>query len=565
MLQEESGMIPKTQNYKNTGYILWDSDQEGVKATYLPAPNKSAHGFFHMATIKGNGFDPSIQSVLKFNVALVSDPPEGLDRMVPLILFLSPKGSNVRDGQRLKFFADFDLHKISFSIPNEIFQNEIDIHLRVPAQLHSEMRISQFRLLTSVNGNPVSRVPSLSASDFNDRPFSLEAFWNQAGRRLSLTCLDESVFFDLPESWSVDMVTHNQRELVEDFMFGGLRAKFFGVQRLLDKAMSPARMNTGAHGKTVLSYSTGEDSTAALAVLPENTPRYFCRRPYKKFITCTGKMVPLKRRYAEEHAISLVPDCIIVDTDMELLTTKFGGKFGNPTTASVASVGVLLANFLDVSSVSIGAQLETSYLINGRAFTDVFSIKSSMPWKYKRLFNYAGLDICYPVSALSEVLTNRTVTAVADRFFTASCPHMGADLKPCGKCYKCFRKVQLSGGNLSKLPPKTLKLLDKNPLKMATSSIYAARKGGFKHHAFDRYKDLDLSFLERYYDRAVETLVPFALRDFIRQRYCELGFEPMTADDEYKLRTIATHIAPKLYCQEEAFPPVCVNENETPC
>ena len=544
------------QTWKGSGWLVWDSTSEGLNALYEPYSTKSAHGFFHLATLRGADFEKSLESVLKFKAEVDSDEFDNATDSMPFVLFLSSPDAPVRDGQRLKFFAGNGQRQISFVIPNHSLENPVDVHIRVLAQFRGRLRISKMNLIGCLNEAPVSRVPSLSTSSIPDTPLSLVSSWKQEGQRLSLNCLQESVFFDMPIGWNLDSVTSKQRDLVDDFIFGGLRSKFFGVQRLIDQDLPPAKADAGADGKTVLSFSTGEDSTASLAVLPENTPCYFCRRPYNYFFTHSGQPVELERRYAEEYALSLVPDCLIIDSDMELLTTKFGGKFGNPTTASVASIGALLAEYIGVTSVSIGAQLETSYLRNGQTYTDVSAVKSSVFRKYKNIFNYANLDICYPVGALSEVLTNHIVNASADRFFAVPCPHTGADLKPCGACYKCFRKIQMAGGSISSPNKKCLKILSKTPLKMATSAIYAARKGGYTHAVFEQYEGVELSFLERYYDYALETLVPQGLRQYIRQRYREYGFEPMTSDDDYRLRTIAKLLAPKLYRHDLAFPKV---------
>ena len=67
------------------------------------------------------------------------------------------------------------------------------------------------------------------------------------------------------------------------------------------------------------------------------------------------------------------------------------------------------------------------------------------------------------------------------------------------KCIKCFRKLGIDG-NVIKINKNIQNILEKYPIKMATSTVYSCQKSGYnKSENINKYINLDLVFLERYY------------------------------------------------------------------
>jgi len=526
-------------------------DERGARLRIRCDVPGEVHRFVRFGRFRNLDLDGELSSVVKFQAQIIS--PDPVSNRVPIVLFAKRPGEKVADAQRFKFFAGDDARDISFEFSNTDLVAPFHLILRVGREFSGTLEIRNFGLIGRVAGEAVFCAPMLTGAPLV-RPLDLSRNWTMDGSQLLITWLGEAVRFRLPDDWNFTDLDDARRSLVEDFLFGSIENRLFGVQRRLETAEKrPDWREIGADGKTLLAFSTGEDSTAALAILPEGTACYFCERPFDSFYSCAGDRVALEDRPAERYALDRVPDCILVPTDMELLNTKFGGKLGNPSTLAVVAIGVLLAGYTGSTSVSIGAQLETSYLRNGQVFTDIFEFEDSIFWRYKRLFNEAGLDISYPTAALSEVLTNAITLAVRDQYFAVPCPHTNADLEPCGHCPKCFRKMQLSGTRDFQPDDYTRKVVNKHPLKMATSAIYAARKGGYSCENIAQYDDMDLSFLERYYGRAIETLTPLGLHAPIEDALKAHGYVAMSEDDELKLRAVGRRLHPERHDEGRAM------------
>ena len=59
--------------------------------------------------------------------------------------------------------------------------------------------------------------------------------------------------------------------------------------------------------------------------------------------------------------------------------------------------------------------------------------------------------------------------------------------------------------------------------------------------------DTDLSFLERYHDNAIKHFVPRQLQKHVRARLAQYGIQPMSYDDEQKLRRVAETFWPEKF------------------
>jgi hypothetical protein len=95
-------------------------------------------------------------------------------------------------------------------------------------------------------------------------------------------------------------------------------------------------------------------------------------------------------------------------------------------------------------------------------------------------------------------------------------------------------------------------VLDTHPLKSATSVVFAAQRAGYRHPALDRFRDLHLGFLERYFDYALEQMLPAELASHVRDEFAHVGIDPMDGEDERQLRTVGQTFWPERFTWERA-------------
>lgn len=198
----------------------------------------------------------------------------------------------------------------------------------------------------------------------------------------------------------------------------------------VDLTLSPRRLPTA--GRDALAYSGGVDSTAALALLPEDTIPIFMHR------------VPLpggaRGLYRPDAALQSCTDvqtsgyhAEIVDTTMEYAREPIG--FAVDWTN--ASGAILLADHLGLRSVSFGMVAESAFHIGHPRFSEL--ARRSVYAGWAPLFERVGVPISLPTSGLSEVMTSKIATEQAFRWSSQSCIRGTAE-QPCMNCFKCFRK-----------------------------------------------------------------------------------------------------------------------------
>lgn len=373
--------------------------------------------------------------------------------------------------------------------------------------------------------------------------------WWQQGNRLWLRWLERDFFVDMPATFELGRVPKAHLELAEMLLFDQLEMLRFGL---------PSRMYSDAFkdfegvvdreeiepGRTLLCFSAGEDSTAALALLPEDTVCIYLRRAYSAYKTASGAHVELGQRDFERAAIRQAAGQVElheVPTDFETIGLSVGLRHGFRDGIGYALVPVLLAEAFDANIVALGATLDLSMMSGGHSWKDSFNKVDTGYSRRLNAFAAAGLIMSWPVGMLSEVATHAVCAAVRDRFTAVPCPDVSPEGQACGKCYKCFRKSGFAG--VMPAPgPFARKKLSKRPLDMAMSTVYGAQKVGYSGEGMDEYADVDLEFIERYHRRGLVYFLPRGLRDSVARKLSEFGVLPMSDEDEEKLRGLCLHI-----------------------
>lgn len=302
----------------------------------------------------------------------------------------------------------------------------------------------------------------------------------------------------------------------------------------------------------LLAFSAGEDSTAAATLLPDDVVKYHCARSYSRYRRGDGQWIQLAPTDAIERACRAVPNTLMIPNDFECIGIAVGTPHGYRHNFGYAALGVLLADHFDAGTLAFGSVMEQVFMGSGNNYIDIAAMLESRANRLKELFRKGGTFFALPTGGLSEVITNRIAREGRYGGLAVPCPSADAEGKPCGVCFKCFRKTRLDGAVGRDPNPGVLKIIEKYPLKSATSLVYAAQKSGYSHPAIDPYKGQDLSFLERYHDHAVEHFMPDSLRESLRHALVEHGVVPMTEGDEQKLRGIGRVFWPEQFNAEKA-------------
>lgn len=205
----------------------------------------------------------------------------------------------------------------------------------------------------------------------------------------------------------------------------------YSIHSEIDIDLKPRKMpDSGYPG---LAFSGGCDSSAALCIMPENTIPVFLERPMIE-----------NSMYNSEAALKscdLVKDLgyhiEIVESNFEYIRNPVGF----PSDLAHASVLLLLAENLNLDSISFGTVLESSYGVGHEKFRDY---GNGSHWKlYSNLFKSVGIELSLPVCGISEVGTAIICEKSPMGYISQSCIR-GEWKEPCLKCWKCFRKQLLS-------------------------------------------------------------------------------------------------------------------------
>jgi hypothetical protein len=358
--------------------------------------------------------------------------------------------------------------------------------------------------------------------------------WAQEGTRLTCRCAYGDYFAEMPESWELARIHPSALAVCEWFLFDRIDAAIDG------RAPSPPpTLPARPRGKRVaLSYSGGLDSTAALAVIHAADPiPIYLERGYRSY-RLRGSEIPL-RDPGPEHELAAARGALIIPNNLETIRSDAGIGHGFAHGCGYAAIVCLLADHLGLGTLAFGVPLEVSLMSDGYRFVGV----TPQHEQTCHALTLAGLTLCYPVGGCSEALNYEICNRAG--LSALSCPLADREGRPCGTCFKCFRKLRLGGRSGPAPRPSVLRTLAARPLKEATSVLYAASKSGDWPQEIEEYRGFDLSFLERYYDSAVDAFAPPELRPVIRTSLERLGFSPMTPEEEERLRTIQDVFDPR--------------------
>lgn len=233
------------------------------------------------------------------------------------------------------------------------------------------------------------------------------------------------------------------------------------VRNVVKKEIFPIDKQLSKHvvkepSKTILAYSGGVDSTAALTILPEDTPIYFIDRKIPQGVTSMySKDAPYKACTTIREMGRVVYN---IATDFEYVRDPVGF----PVDVACAIPGLLLSEYAHVNSVALGMIMETAYRIGHENYENYPD-----RWHYKTwgsLFDAVGIALNLPVAGISEVGTQQIVRNSPYKDIAQSCMRAVGGI-PCMKCMKCLRKRMLEKTlDKKEIPQDFLEVFFKNKI-----------------------------------------------------------------------------------------------------
>lgn len=369
--------------------------------------------------------------------------------------------------------------------------------------------------------------------------------WEEDGDTLWVTSYLGAHFIKLGEGLSARGFTSNSHlvDLAEYMLFSKIDHYYLGDNSREKRYRENIELDECFREKgseAILFFSGGEDSTAALELLPAKTVPITIIRPYDSYRLSNGANIelpptePLERIVAASESVPII-------TNIETLGLSAGMRHGFLDSAGYLALAAIFCESANIGCVALGSVMEQMYLGSGHRYVDVTSPSrktlSALQYRLK-LFNKIGIDVTYPTGGCSEVVTHEICKKSKYADMVVPCPSVNATGAPCKKCFKCFRKFGMDGELILKIDNSAEKAISRFPIKSATSTVYSSFKSGFRNELIDRYKDVDLSWLERYYPDSYEYLVPDYLKLHVISKFEQIGIEPMTSSDIESLKSV---------------------------
>jgi hypothetical protein len=443
--------------------------------------------------------------------------------------------------ERLRFFAGADPAQICLPLTQDEVCDSVQVTLYADRMSSGVIELDDVAVVVA------GRRRRFGGTDPLGEPLDLTKAWRQEGTRVICSSFFGEHYAEMPEDWSLSDVHPAALRAAEWFLYDKLESVFVGRPQTRLTADEASRRKPGE--ALLLSFSLGVDSCAAATLLSAAEPLHlYCRRDFDTYLTSAGARISMASVDAVDRGMELTPRLTVVPNTFELARVAAGGAIGFSHGYGYAAISLLLADHLEAGALALGSVMEQVFLRSGNRYADIVSNTSSLVSGVKAALSSGGLDLTLPVAGCSEVATSRISRRGPFGGVAIWCPRADSDGRPCGVCFKCFRKLRFDRDGEGAPHPEqaVLDLLVKRPLKSATSVVYACQRGGFSAPGVNEYLGLDLTFLERYYDYAVEHLVPERYHATVRSALAAAGVEPMGPDDEGRLVAVGDVFDPPL-------------------
>lgn len=304
----------------------------------------------------------------------------------------------------------------------------------------------------------------------------------------------------------------------------------------VDSKIEPRRSKSDY--RPALTYSGGNDSTAATYLMPKGTMLYHAERAdigYRMlFNPRAGVQSTLKMRQRGYTARVVKSDYMYV--------RDYPGQMAH---ASPSIAALVWSEHDKIDSIASGDTFEEFYDLTYGNFS---SRPNTVYTKYAALFKAVDMPLMNVTAGVSEVVTQRILSINNDSDVAQACVAGDGLGKPCGRCVKCFRKGFLDAV-ITKQPlsPESEVGLINNRHVYDALSKYPVRYQVLYAYIFNSYaamsdsslieslrKKMSLSpgystFLDRWYSPSVK-YIPKKYRREVVGNICEY-IDKMTVSD----------------------------------
>ena len=325
--------------------------------------------------------------------------------------------------------------------------------------------------------------------------------WSQEGRRLWLRHPWGWTHWDMPEGYSLKDTHPALLHLALEVLLGPWvpETKRWDVEQ-----RSPGTNHS-------LSYSGGVDSTAAMLLLPDDTILAYHER---NFTSMLNHSLPHSTFKAIEERTGRQVLCI--PSNHEKIRTHHELQTGFSSANAACVHLILLADHLDLCSISFGTVIENTWLKKGLKFRE---FQDSHYWTYwPKQFNKAGLDYVLPINHISEAGALKVCAQSELADVVNSCLRGNGD-RWCGTCWKCFHKNGPLGRDIDPTSKEISIFLDKKPLRTAQHALWALKVQSLEHlapHLAEHIAD-DLSWWDKAYEPGLD-LIEKSLRSVVKEK-----------------------------------------------
>lgn len=506
------------------------------------APSRTTHAWVHMPLFLLTR-KPKKAFMLQFisstDILRSSGPEEDETIFTVRCRFLDADGNAIplQSGEGhldLRTFSGSEERKATFRLPIVEGAESIQISFYVPNAFCGETRFKKFHIICD------QEVGTLSGARIAWAPIDFSKTWHQKGRKVFVKSFYGTHWAEMPKGWRLKKVHPAALKIAESYLFNNMECTTFGLLRdnPWDFDFSKSRKPGNS---LLLSFSAGADSTAALALLPKDTIKFLSKRGNDHIYLFNGKRYIYPKKSALDSCIDSYDDVVIVEQTFDEIPIGIGLTVGIKDPTGYAVYGVLMADYFNAGALAFGSVMEQCFMRSGNRFSDSIKHERSGMNRIKKILSYAGLNFTMPTAGLSEVVTDR----ISLRYPSISCGNTDENGVPCGTCFKCFRKMRLMSSDVPEPRQSVIDILKKYPLKSATSVIYACQKSGWSCPEIERYLGADLGFLERYFGKSMDYFVPEQYRAHVKGALAEHGIDPMSEEDEQRLRQVARIFLPE--------------------
>jgi len=324
--------------------------------------------------------------------------------------------------------------------------------------------------------------------------------WYQEGTRLLFRYPKGWIFWDMPEKFVLDDVHDSLLYLAMNVLL-----KPFDIRYPIEQS------NSRSYGHRIaLSYSAGIDSTAAAALLPDDTLLSYHRRSFPSLLNHG-----MSERLFEVWSSQFNRIILQVPSNHELIRTSMDLPIGFSSDFAAGVHLILLSDAYDIGTLAFGTPIDNTWLRKGATFRD---FSTSPYWnRWRKQFAHAGIHLEFPINHVSEAGAMKICKGLGFSNLINSCLR-GNGEAGCGKCWKCFNKNGPLGRKIEFKSKEIQMFLNRTPMPTAMHALWSLQTQSLGHQVphLRPLLDQSLTWWENYYPPGLD-LIGTHLRESVEK------------------------------------------------